>query len=60
MGEQYRIGCQHPNILREIYPQAAITLSAYEHITESESADAVINAFQETAYTIKNRHLYTK
>ena len=33
-------------ILRELYPQAAITLSAYEHITESEGAKAAIEAFR--------------
>ena len=32
-------------ILREVYPQAAITLSAYEHITESEGAEAAIEKF---------------
>lgn len=32
-------------IIREIYPQAAIALSVYEHITESEGADAALNAF---------------
>ena len=32
-------------ILRELYPQAAITLSAYEHITEAEGAEAAIEAF---------------
>ena len=33
-------------ILRELYPQAAITLSAYEHIIESEGADKAFEAFQ--------------
>ena len=33
-------------ILRELYPQATITLSAYEHITESEGAEAAIEAFR--------------
>ena len=33
-------------ILRELYPQAAITLSAYEHIIESEGAEAAIEAFR--------------
>ena len=33
-------------ILHELYPQAAITLSAYEHITESEGAEAAIEVFQ--------------
>ena len=32
-------------ILHEIYPQAAITLSAYEHITESEGAEKAIEVF---------------
>ena len=41
-------------ILRELYPQAAITLSAYEHITESEGADAAIEKFQENIKEIKN------
>lgn len=39
-------------ILREIYPQAAITLSAYEHITESEGAEAAINIFRENTYAV--------
>ncbi len=34
-------------ILHKIYPQAAITLSAYEHITESKDANAAIEAFRE-------------
>lgn len=33
-------------ILREVYPQAAITLSAYEHITEIEGADVAIEVFR--------------
>ena len=33
-------------ILRELYPQATITLSAYEHITESEGAEAAIEEFR--------------
>ncbi len=33
-------------ILREVYPQAAITLPAYEHITESEGADSAIEVFR--------------
>ena len=33
-------------ILRELYPQAAITLSAYEHIIESEGAESAIEAFR--------------
>ncbi len=32
-------------ILRKIYPQAAITLSAYEHITETEGADKALQTF---------------
>ena len=32
-------------ILRELYPQAAITLSAYEHIIESEGAEKAIEVF---------------
>ncbi len=32
-------------ILREIYPQAAITLSAYEHITETEGANKALQTF---------------
>ena len=39
-------------ILRELYPQAAITLSAYEHITESEGADAAINIFRENTNAV--------
>ena len=35
-------------ILRELYPQAAITLSAYEHITETEGADVAIEVFRGT------------
>ena len=34
-------------ILRELYPQAAITLSAYEHITETEGADKALQTFRE-------------
>lgn len=34
-------------ILHEIYPQAAITLSAYEHITESKGADKALQTFRE-------------
>ena len=41
-------------ILREIYPQAAITISAYEHITETEGAEAAIEKFQENINAIKN------
>lgn len=33
-------------ILHELYPQAAITISAYEHITESEGADKAIESFR--------------
>ena len=39
-------------ILRELYPQAAITFSAYEHITESEGADAAINIFRENTNAV--------
>ena len=39
-------------ILRELYPQAAITLSAYEHITESEGAEAAINIFRENTNAV--------
>ena len=41
-------------ILREIYPQAAITLSAYEHIIESEGAEAAIEKFQGNINAFKN------
>ena len=34
-------------ILRELHPQAAITLSAYEHITESEGAEKALQIFRE-------------
>lgn len=39
-------------ILRELYPQATITLSAYEHFTESEGADAAINIFRENTNAV--------
>ena len=39
-------------ILRELYPQAAITISAYEHITESEGAEAAINIFRENTNAV--------
>ena len=39
-------------ILRELYPQAAITLSAYEHIIESEGAEAAINIFRENTNAV--------
>ena len=39
-------------ILRNLYPQAAITLSAYEHITESEGADAAINIFRDNTNAV--------
>ena len=39
-------------IFREIYPQAAITLSAYEHITESEGAEAAIEEFRKNTKKI--------
>ncbi len=42
--DKYRIGSI---IIRELYPQAAITLSAYEHITESDNVDTVIEVFRE-------------
>ena len=38
--------CVDSIILRELYPQAAITLSAYEHIIGSEGAEAAIEVFQ--------------
>ena len=41
-------------ILRELYPQAAITLSAYEHITESEGAEAAIETFWDKIGNIRN------
>ena len=34
-------------IIRELYPQAAITLSAYEHITETEGAEKALQTFRE-------------
>ena len=39
-------------ILRELYPQAAITLSAYEYITEYEGAEAAINIFRENTNAV--------
>lgn len=39
-------------ILRELYPQATITLSAYEHFTETEGADAAINTFRENTNAV--------
>ena len=39
-------------ILRELYPQTAITLSAYEHITETEGVDAAITIFRENTNTV--------
>ena len=43
-------------ILRELYPQAAITLSAYEHIAESEGADTAIEAFRGKVNEVKSNH----
>ncbi len=43
-------------ILRELYPQAAITLSAYEHITGSEGADAALNAFWNKVQDLDSKH----
>ncbi len=43
-------------ILREVYPQAAITLSAYEHIAESEGADAALNAFWNKVQDLDSKH----
>ena len=40
-------------ILRNLYPQAAITLSAYEHITESEGAEAALQTFRENIKDIQ-------
>ncbi len=39
-------------ILRELYPKATITISAYEHITESEGVDAAINIFRENSNAV--------
>ena len=39
--------CVDSIIFREIYPQATITLSAYEHITETEGADKALQTFRE-------------
>lgn len=41
-------------ILRELYPQTAITISAYEHIIESEGAEAAIEAFRDKIGNIRN------
>lgn len=43
-------------IIREIYPQAAITLSAYEHITETEGADAALHAFRNKVQELDSKH----
>lgn len=43
-------------ILREFYPQAAITLSAYEHITESEGADKAIEVFRGNSGELKSSY----
>ncbi len=42
-------------ILREVYPQAAITLSSYEHITESEGADEALQTYRENVKALKNK-----
>ncbi len=42
-------------ILCELYPQAAITLSAYEHITESQGADAAIEVFRDNLKKINKQ-----
>lgn len=43
-------------IIREIYPQAAITLSAYEHITETEGADVALHAFRNKVQELDSKH----
>ena len=34
-------------ILRHLYPQSTITLSAYEHITETEGVEKALQTFRE-------------
>ena len=41
-------------ILRELYPQAAITISAYEHITETEGAETALNIFKNKIEKLNN------
>lgn len=48
--------CVDSIILREIYPQAAITLSAYEHIAESEGVDAAIHAFRNKVQELDRKY----
>lgn len=43
-------------IIREIYPQAAITLSAYEHIAETEGADVALHAFRNKVQELDSKH----
>ena len=43
-------------ILRKLYPQAAITLSAYEHITESEGAAKAIEVFHRDFDELKSNY----
>lgn len=42
-------------ILHEVYPQAAITLSGYEHITESDGADEALQTFRGNVKALKNK-----
>ena len=42
-------------ILRELYPQAAITISAYEHIIEYEGADKALQTFREKIDAIMDK-----
>ncbi len=42
-------------ILRELYPQAAITLSAYEHVVESAGADTAIEVFRKDINVINSK-----
>ena len=44
-------------ILREVYPQAAITLSGYEHITKTEGPEAAIQIFWERTDEIRTQSL---
>lgn len=43
-------------IIREIYPQVAITLSAYECITETEGADVALHAFRNKFQELDSKH----
>jgi len=50
--DKYRVNSV---ILHEIYPQVAVTLSGYEHITESDGADEALQTFRENVKALKNK-----